>query len=273
MALEPFRLFYDLEIGVPLLIGAAAALMVLSEAGEKKMALVLCLLAGAGSAVMTTNIFPWSYASVITGRLTDYLQYPARLQVITMSMLSLAGGFALIHIARGHKREALLVVLAISLMDALPALKENGATGGFAAGEIVTPYSVHMEYQIPGTDVADTRNRDVLIEGDAQVTQYRKEGTRITAKVVSQGDAVLTMPLFGFDGYAAELNGERLDWSRGENNRVAVSLPAGAQGELCVWFEGKTAWKIADMVSLLAVIGYTAYALGKRRRKRARSTN
>lgn len=267
MALEPFKLFEDLEIGIPLLISATAALMVFAEAGEKKKALMLCLFAGVCSAVMTTKVFPWSYASVLTGRLTDYLQYPARILIITMSMLSLAGGFALIHIAKERRQEMLLFVLAISLICALPELQEFGEGSGIRAGEIVTPYSVHMEYQIPGTDVSNTRNRDVIIEGDAQIAQYSKVGNKITAEVTSENGAKLTMPLFGFDGYAAELDGTKLEWTRGKNNRVTVSLPAGAKGKLCVWFEGKTNWKIADAVSFISLIGFSGYALIKKRKK------
>ena len=265
-ALEPFELFEKEEIGISLLIGAAAALMVLADAGEKKRMLALCLLAAALSAVMTTTVFPWSYAAVLTHRLTDYLQFPERLKMITTCMLSLAGGFAFIHIAKERRREMLLFVLAISLFGMNHMLKEESKADGFGPGEIVSPYTVHLEYQIPGTDVGNTRDKSVLIEGDVQMMRYSKDGTRITAEVAAQSDAVLTMPLFGFDGYKAKLNGEDLRWIRGENNRLAVLLPAGAEGELCVWFEGKMEWKLADAISLISMIGFAVYALRKSRK-------
>ena len=255
-ALEPFDLFEKEEIGISLLISAAAALMVLAEAGEKKRILVLCLLAGALSAVMTTTVFPWSYAAVLTRRMTDYLQFPERLKIITTSMLSLAGGFAFMCIAKERRREMLLFVLAISLFSTVPMLKEKSTSDGFAPGEIVSPYTVHLEYQIPGTDVGNTRDKSILIEGDAQVTQYNKEGTRITAHVSALSDAVLTMPLFGFDGYAAKVNGKKLQWVCGENNCLSILLPAG-----------KTMWRIGDMISLISAIGFAACAWKNRRKK------
>jgi len=268
-ALDPFHLFAHLEIGISLLMGAAAAIMVYDEEKEKKTALILCLLAGFGSALMSTKIFPWSYAAVLTNRLTDYLQFPSRLHIITMSMLSLCGGYGLMCIAKDRKREMLLLTLAVSMLTIYSNLREDGLGGGFGMGEIVTPYSVHMEYQIPGTDVGSTRDRSVIVEGDVQMTQYQKTGTRITSMVETKDGGRLTMPLFGFDGYAAELDGKPLQWEKGTNNRIAVSLPAGASGKLCVWFKGKTSWKIADAVSLISALGFAAYALYRGRRRKA----
>ena len=203
---------------------------------------------------------------MLTNRMTDYLQFPERLKIITTCMLSLAGGFAFIHIAKERRREMLLFVLAIALFSVMPMLRAERETEGFASGEIVSPYTVHLEYQIPGTDVGDTRDKSVLIEGDVQMMRYSKDGTRITAEIAAQSDAVLTLPLIGFDGYKAKLNEEELQWIRGENNRLSVLLPAGAHGELCVWFEGKMAWKLADAVSLISMIGFVVYALRKSRK-------
>ena len=78
-------------------------------------------------------------------------------------------------------------------------------------------------------------------------------------------DARLTLPLFGFDGYAAELNGEKIDWVRGENNRIAVDLPAGTQGELSVRYEGKAIWRVADALSLATLLCLLGVFVKKRR--------
>ena len=264
-----FRLFENLEIGVALLMGCAAAIMVCGQEKERKAAVLVCLLAGIGSAVVSTEIFPWRYAAVLTNRLTDYLQFPSRLHIITMSMLSLCGGYGLMYIAKERKQEMLLVTLAIAMLTVQTQIREDGAGTGFGMGEIVTPYSVHMEYQIPGTDVGATRDRSVLVDGDVQMTAYQKNGTQITMEVSAQSDAALTMPLFGFDGYAAELDGERLECTRGNNNRVKVLLPAGAQEELRVWFAGKTSWRIAEAVSAVSALGFIAYTMIRRMKKNA----
>ena len=136
-------------------------------------------------------------------------------------------------------------------------------------GEGANPYMILPEYQIEGTDVGDTRSRTLLVEGDAQVTAYEKEGTRISCAVSAQSDAVLTLPLFGFAGYEATLDGRPLAVGLGENNRLTVSLPAGAQGALRVWYVCRPLWRVCDAVSLLTLLAAAGAWIARRRRRSA----
>ena len=67
-------------------------------------------------------------------------------------------------------------------------------------------------------------------------------------------DAAVSLPLFGYDGYRASVDGQEMETGLGENNRLTVYLSAGTQGELRVWFAGKAVWRIADAVSLLTAV-------------------
>ena len=104
------------------------------------------------------------------------------------------------------------------------------------------------------------------MDGDAAVTEYRKESTTVTAQVDAQTDAVISLPLFGYDGYRATVDGREMETGLGENNRLTVRLPAGTRGMLRVWFAGKTVWRIADAVSLGTLLGL---CLHRRRNARA----
>ena len=162
-------------------------------------------------------------------------------------------------------------VLALSMLCAGPYVGQVVREGEqMRFGEGANPYMILPEYQIEGTDVGDTRSRTLLVEGDAQVTAYEKEGTRISCAVSAQSDAVLTLPLFGFAGYEATLDGEPLAVGLGENNRLTVRLPAGAQGTLRVRFVNWTLWRVCDAVSLLTLLAAGA-AWVMRRRKRMRA--
>jgi len=180
---------------------------------------------------------------------------------------SIAAGYAYARLFDGRSARAALCVLALSVVCASPWIdyafdkKDVLEFGRGANAYIVTP-----EYQIEGTDVNATRSREVMIEGDAALTAYEKKGTRIKTQVNAAGDARLTMPLFGFDGYAAELNGERIDWVRGENNRLTVDVPAGTQGALRIWFEGKAVWRATDALSLVTALCVMGLWLKKKRR-------
>ena len=73
-------------------------------------------------------------------------------------------------------------------------------------------------------------------------------------------------PIFGFPGYEAEFNGERIAWYLGDNNRLTVDIPASTSGELTVRYAGKALWRIADAVSLLTAVGLAAWLMRRRKR-------
>ena len=134
-------------------------------------------------------------------------------------------------------------------------------------GQSAKTYMIYPEYQIEGTDVNATRSRKPLLSGDVTLTAYEKDGTRVTAQVAAEGDAQIALPMFGFIGYAAELNGERIDWTLGENNRLTIDVPAGTQGELRVWYEGKAIWRVMDALSAASALGLAAFVLIGRRKR------
>ena len=263
---------FALEIGLPLLMGAVLALYTAATAQEKEEkngTAVLLTAAGCLFAVMATTLFPWSHVRVITRGLSDYLQFPWRFLMMTAVCFALAGGYGCVRFARGHGEQMAAAILCVAAICALPTLTDETRNPAYIAyGETVSPHLQYTEYTLPGTKTALTLERGVLIEGDASVTDYRKDGTTITAQVNAQTDARLALPLFGFDGYRAELSGEEIDWTLGENNRLSVPLPAGTQGELRVWFAGKTIWRAAEAVSLLAALGLLVICAGKRRNRR-----
>ena len=103
------------------------------------------------------------------------------------------------------------------------------------------------------------------LDGDVQANSYQKDGTTAVMQVQANTDGAVTLPLFGYDGYRAELNGGEVAWTLGENNRLRVPLEKGMQGELRVWFAGKHVWRAAEAVSLCALL-WLALAGAKRLR-------
>ena len=185
--------------------------------------------------------------------------------MMTSALLALAGGWGCVKFSRGHGEQMTLAVLALCAVCALPTLTDEARNPDYIAfGETVSPDLAYVEYTIPGTQTKPTRTRDVLTSGDVQVTEYRADGARITAQVSAGEGAAVSLPIFGYDGYRAELDGEEIAWTLGENNRLTVPLEAGTQGTLKIWFAGKPAWRMADGVSLLTVLALCA---ARRRRK------
>ncbi len=266
---DPTLSTFALEIGLPLLLAATLALYAAATAekkDEKNRFAVLLAAAGALFAMMATTLFPWSYVRVLTRGMSDYLQFPWRFLMMTAALLALAGGHGCARFARGHGEQMAAAALAVAAICALPTLTDETRNADYIAyGETVSPHLLYMEYTLPGTKTAPTLDTRVLADGDVTLTEYEKTGTCVTAQVSAQSDAALSLPLFGFDGYRAELDGQEILWTLGENNRLTVSLPAGAAGKLRVWFAGKAIWRAAELVSLAAAAGLAALCLRRRR--------
>jgi len=118
--------------------------------------------------------------------------------------------------------------------------------------QMITAYA---EYTLPGSNLARTvTEHEVLVSGDAVFTDYEKRGTQVTLRAQAQNGGAISLPVFGFDGYRAELDGEEIGWTLGDNNRLTVQIPAGTDAQLRVWYAGKVLFRIADAVSLAAAL-------------------
>ena len=261
---------FSLEIGLPLLIGAGLVLYIAAtaEKRDKEHAFpVLLTAAGCLFAFAATTLFPWSHVRVLTRGLSDYLQFPWRFLMMTAVCFALAGGWGLAKFARGHGEQMAAAALCVAALCAMPTLTDEMRNADYIAfGETVSPHLQYTEYTIPGTQTAPTLTQDVIAAQGVQVSDCERDSTTIAAQVKADGAGEISLPLFGFDGYCAELDGKDIAWRLGENNRLTVPLEAGMQGELRVWFAGKPLWRAAEAVSLLAALGLVAVQIRRRRR-------
>lgn len=178
--------------------------------------------------------------------------------MLTAALLALAGGHGCARFSRGHGEQMAAAVLAVAALCALPTLTDEARNPEYIAfGETVSPNLQYTEYTLPGTRTAMTMERDALTQGEAELTHYRKTGTTVTARVEAKSDAVIALPLFGYDGYRAAVDGRAIETGLDGENRLTVALSAGTQGKLRVWFAGKAVWRVADGVSLVTLAGLT----------------
>ena len=163
---------------------------------------------------------------------------------------------------------AAALALCVAALCTMPTLsRETRYDEYYAYGQSGDTGVTYPEYMIPGSDALRTTERTVLAEGDVAFEGYDKQGTTITGDVSAQTDAALTFPLFGFDGYAAEVNGQRMEVELGDNNRLKVLLPEGTQGEMKVWFAGKGYWRIADAISAVTLVALVVRGWLRRRKR------
>lgn len=221
---------------------------------------------GAVGAFATTTMFPWQQIGLVTLKFTDYIQFAWRFMIFPAAFFSLAGAFGYLK-AFENKERATLMVFIIAVIMVLPTLgKQTRFDDVVKYGEITTPHLMYMEYNIPNTDLKQTTDRTLRLDDGITVSEYEKKGNQINCSIVADQAGKIQFPLFGFDGYVAKLNGQRMETSLGENNRLAVHLPAGVSGTLTVRYHEPFLWRMLECISLVALI-WTCGMLKKEKRR------
>lgn len=271
-------------LGWPLVLGLVVlAYAAILGRGEKKKLYVALLFAGLGAAaaLATTDLLPWTKIESVSRGMINYLQFPWRLMAFADVLIAIGAGYGAACLAEGKGQKELvsLAVLVVCVLCTWPQIEgyaiQNEEQPKFGL-RYADPYfrwksytstitGSYLEYALPDSDLNATVDQAVQLYGDAQIERYEKVGTEITASVSAKEETKLSLPLFAFDGYRAQIDGKELPISVGENNRLTVLLPAGIQGELRVWFAGKALWRLAEGVSLCAALVLSG--LGIRRRK------
>ncbi|MCR4706756.1 MAG: hypothetical protein K5746_02300 [Clostridiales bacterium] len=244
-------------VGVLLWGGALASLLMLTEAEERPVRglVVFLLLLGTLCAFLSSKLFPWALFSKLTGERAEVLQFPFRMLMFTAASFSLCGGYGFSRCFAALGRGKLPAIFLLSVLCASPYLTEcaeKGSMIGFGQG--ANPYQVNPEYLIAGTNVNQTRSRELQADDWIVPSGFEKSGTRVSVRVKAERDGEIAFPVFGFPGYEAKLNGEVIPWHLGGNNRLTVSLSAGTEGMLVVRYAGKLFWRICDCVSVLMLL-------------------
>lgn len=256
-----------LGIGFTLVIGTIAYICAYGQLENEREKRIgnLCFVGGWLFTLMTTDLIPWSYVEVLAEDILALLQFPARFLIPGAVLLAICGGLGISKICGKAHLPAMMITLVVAIAFSVPYAEEVVGMGDLEYGQTFEADMSYPEYQIEGTMVHETRNRKPKIGEGVNLIEYEKRGTRIAAQVETNEAAEIIFPIFGFDGYRAELNGEVLEWYRGENNRLAVRVPAGTQGEIKIWYAGRTSWYVADVISLAALIGL-GVLYGRKRR-------
>ena len=280
---EVFELFatditFAKDIGLALLIGVVTTMYALCGRHDEKDKRAWVLLAlGALTALMTTEYFPWEWLETQTNGMVNYLQFPWRLMMLTDVFLALACGYGVLCLAKEKKELLSVCVLMVCMIGAFDQLSYLATVDAFQFDYWKTNeegISSYYEYTIPGSNLSATlEQKEPVLSPGVTMEQYSKTGTHITAFVDAQTDAQIVLPVFGYDGYRATLEGKELDWVRGENNRIQVELPAGARGKLEVRFAGKSIWRVCDAISLctLLALAFGGVRRGIKRRRAAKT--
>lgn len=259
---NPQVMDFSVEIGLPLMIGAALALYAAlqkEERGKSEWAALKLVAGGALMTIAATDFFPWGAVSLLTQGQVGYIQFTWRLLILATPMLALAGGYGLCEFGGKRQDAAAVAALSMAVICVMPIFSSEIQNPIYVEkGVIISPFMGRSFPEYTYSDTTDflaIRKRSVEIIGDAEMADYEKRSTTITAQVSARTESRITFPLFDYDGFRATMDGREIAVERGSNNRVSVVLPAGTSGALKIWFAGKGWWRVGDAVSAAALIG------------------
>ena len=259
---NPQIMEFSVEIGLPLMIGAALALYAAlqkEERGKSEWAALKLVAGGALMTIAATDFFPWGAVSLLTQGQVGYIQFTWRLLILATPMLALAGGYGLCEFGGKRQDAAAVAALSMAVICVMPIFSSEIQNPIYVEkGVIISPFMGRSFPEYTYSDTTDflaIRKRSVEIDGDAEMADYEKRSTTITAQVSARAESRITFPLFDYDGFRATVDGREITVQRGSNNRVSVVLPAGTSGALKIWFAGKGWWRVGDAVSAATLIG------------------
>lgn len=247
-----------------LLVLSNVLLIVLKNDHKHYVTALSMVLSGIFMCFMTTSFFPWEPISRLTNQAVDIFQFPYRLLIFIDAFLALSGAYAfscILHMLRLKEKRTtnlarslcLLTLLVISVIQAWPIYSRTWTDQRQYSSKDPVELFVPPDYLLTDTSVDDLLP-EPIIGKYLNVRSYEKFGTTVTCDLDAQSDALLTLPLFAFDGYSAALDGHKMPVWLGDNNRLTLFIKAGTHGTLTVCFAGKPVWRLMDMVSILCLL-------------------
>lgn len=271
----------EMPIGVGLSLVLALAvflfmLFILSKEKKKEFTWKLAeisALTAALSLFMATCYFPWEplrKSNVLIRYIVINLQFPWRFCTIASVSLALLW-CCLLYLALMKWNRKLVMgvaggVIGISLLTAgcfmADVLKEGNAFQAVFAKDMDTNVESGEEY-LPVNAISDDFDTENMYKNESvEVTEFERDGIRLKFQCVNNSESkqVLELPLLYYKGYVAvsrDSTGveQKLNCMAGNNQVVSVIVPAGFAGSIAVDFKEPMYWRIAELITLISVMG------------------
>lgn len=137
-------------------------------------------------------------------------------------------------------------------------------------GKGMLEYGVGNGEYIPvETDVSILKEEVNYDTSQIQMDKIEREylNYKITAHNTSNQQQVISLPLLYYEGYISKDSdtGADMEIEAGENGCVDVSLPANYSGSFEVRFATPWYWRVAEVVSMMALLAFIVYEVRKQR--------
>lgn len=231
--------------------------------------------------VLVLDIFPWAQIQHMGGAvemLTLSLQFPWRFLSLASLSASVTACVFLLYMKQHPKKEVFtawaVLLVAVSLFFNAYQTNMQLQTRGFARvynkQSMGTTYVSNGEY-LPYQSEISLMQCDLVVPGEGvEVLDYTKgqDTLRMELKVLSikDSESYVELPILYYKGYVAEDmdTGQRFEVVSGDNSVVRVILPANYSGRIQVYFGSLWYWRVAEVISLLTLLGIMILLLRRR---------
>ncbi len=224
--------------------------------------------------IMSLNLFPWDWIQskhAILATLVSSLQFPTRTLTIANIMLVALSGVVYKYIIVCGKElwKSVFVVgmcgltIISGLFTISDTMHKHDAVRIYNAAGMGYGYISGAEYLPYGTDETRLTYRNPESPDSVVITDYEKGALQVEVSCYNRESAegTITMPFLYYKGYEAyDMNtGEKLEVFDGENHSVNVRIPADYSGTIRTHFVSPWYWRLAEIVTILAVVALVAF--------------
>ena len=214
---------------------------------------------------MSTCYFPWNSIVSQSGLfelVIKSLQFPWRLLAPAMVLLTFICCFSVKALSEIYTKPVTLPVVLSAITLLIVSIGWYYYNFSFSQD----PYRVYdtydlnsmtlysCEYLPTGTDLENFEDNLIAPSEGISVTEYQKNGTMLSCHVTASSlEGYIDFPLTRYKYYICKDNatGELLEISSGYNNMIRITVPAGFDSNISVYFKEPLHWRISELLSLL----------------------
>lgn len=223
---------------------------------------------------MSSNLYPWNSlaARYRIGNAMAQIQFPFRLiTMVTILLAFLLGRLLYVYADAQTSKILRYIIIVISIVTTSLFADSYNRAEDFVrysnTSNLNTMDVMGGEFILSGTDRYADNSYWIKENNDGVVTGTINNGTDMTITCNNEREArEIVLPRYNYKNYHVfDMAGNEYAISNAQNNIVSFTLPAGFVGEIYLKYIEPVYWRIAEIISLMSVIGLIIHALMSKR--------
>lgn len=268
--------------GIILMIGEVVGVILLLGKNKNRN-LTIFTVVSSTYLFLSTNLFPWDtfIEKTAIGKIMSQIQFPWRWMAFATVCLTGVIGFILedknIIWIQNKSKEIKWCILTVSLIMVCLFTSQymSGAisekyydiaqidSASIGAGEYLL-YNGDMISQL----IKENSLSDQIITENASVNTLERIGNKIVVQAKSlKSHASITFPILNYYGYQVTSQDTDIEIGQDTYARIKINLPDNFDSAITLDYKEPLAWKICEIISVLAMIVFIGYSYCQKDRK------